>query len=77
MKNGLTLIGGIGLGAALMFLFDPARGRRRRALIRDKAVSLSNNARKTFNKKKKDLTNRAQGLLHEAKSQFAGDNQIT
>jgi hypothetical protein len=35
-----TLIGGLGLGAGLMYVFDPDRGKRRRAMARDKAESL-------------------------------------
>ena len=37
-KPAAALLGGIGIGAALMYLLDPDRGRRRRALVRDKAV---------------------------------------
>jgi hypothetical protein len=59
---------GAGIGALVMYLFDPNGGGRRRALIRDKAVGLSNDARHAFNKTKTDLSNRAQGLFHEAKS---------
>jgi osmotically-inducible protein OsmY len=38
MDRKWTLASGIGLGAALMYLLDPDRGRRRRALLRDRAV---------------------------------------
>lgn len=68
MKNILALLGGLGVGAALMFLFDPKGGNRRRALIRDKAVGLSNDVRETVGKRTRDLSNRAKGMLHEAKS---------
>jgi hypothetical protein len=33
-----TLLAGVGLGAALAYIFDPDRGARRRALVRDKAI---------------------------------------
>jgi len=35
MHPGLLLLGGFGVGAGLMYLFDPLHGRRRRALLRD------------------------------------------
>jgi hypothetical protein len=67
MTKILAVVGGIGAGAALMFLLDPDRGRRRRALIRDKAVGLSHDFQRAVHKKSTHLSNRAQGLLHEAK----------
>jgi len=36
--SGLFVLGALGIGAALMYLFDPESGRRRRELIRDKYV---------------------------------------
>ena len=72
MNKIFAILGGIGAGAALMFLLDPDRGRRRRALIRDKAVGLSNDLRKTMDKKSADLKNRAEGLVHETKSLISG-----
>ncbi len=38
MNRQLSLLGGIGLGAALMYMVDPDRGKRRRALVRDKLL---------------------------------------
>lgn len=38
MDRKWTLASGVGLGAALMYWFDPDKGRRRRALLRDRAV---------------------------------------
>ena len=68
MKNILTILGALGAGAAIMYLFDPNGGNRRRSLIRDKAVGLSNDVRETVTKRTTDLSNRAKGLLHEAKN---------
>ena len=44
MNKGVALVGGVGLGAALMYIFDPDRGKRRRALIRDKVEAAGNKA---------------------------------
>src|SRR4026207_453832 len=68
MMKVLALLVGAGTGALLMYLFDPKAGDQRRAQIRDKAVGLSNDAKDAFNKTATDLSNRAQGVLHNAKS---------
>lgn len=70
MNKALALLGGLGAGAALMFLFDPERGNRRRALIKDKAVSLNRRTQRAVTGKVEDLRNRTKGMLHEAKSAF-------
>ena len=72
MGRVLALLAGAGTGAILMYLFDPNGGNRRRALIRDKAVGLSNDAKRAINKTTTDLSNRAQGVLHDVKSLVAG-----
>ena len=38
MNRGLALGAGLGIGTSVMYLFDPDRGKRRRALLRDKLV---------------------------------------
>ena len=75
MKNVLAILGGIGAGAALMYLLDPDRGSRRRALARDKAIGLSNDFRRAIDKKSTDLSNRAQGIIHEAKALVGGKHE--
>lgn len=72
MKGIITILGGLGVGAALMYFFDPNGGRRRRALVRDKAVGISNDVRDSIGSKSRDLRNRAKGLVHEAKSLIPG-----
>ena len=62
-KNLTTLASGIGLGAALMYLTDPERGRRRRALVRDQLVSLANETGEAIGPTVRDLRNRARGLV--------------
>jgi hypothetical protein len=58
----LTMLSGVGLGAALMYAFDPDRGKRRRALVRDKLVSSTETAVDAASATARDLRNRAQGL---------------
>lgn len=68
MNKGLSMIGGIGLGAGLEYLFDPEMGDRRRAMIRDKAVEALNKAEEAIEVTAKDLQNRVTGLVSELRS---------
>jgi hypothetical protein len=61
-----TLLCGMAAGAALMYFLDPDRGGRRRALLRDKAVGLSNDLGEAATGAARDLRNRAQGVVAEA-----------
>ncbi|HYJ46308.1 MAG TPA: hypothetical protein VEV81_06805 [Pyrinomonadaceae bacterium] len=65
LNTALILLGGIGLGAALMYMLDPDQGRRRRAVTRDKLVSASNKTGQVIGKRSRDLRNRAQGVIAE------------
>ena len=73
MRRELVLLSGVGAGAALMYMLDPDRGARRRALVRDKAVSLANKTPDAVNATARDLSNRARGLVSEASTMFRGD----
>lgn len=66
MKLG-SLLAGLGLGAGLMYLLDPERGDRRRALIRDQATHYRTHGVDTVSKRSRHLRNRAAGLLAEAR----------
>lgn len=66
----LTILGGLGAGAALMYFMDPEKGRARRAQVQDKMTGVSNDLRDGIEGRSKDLSNRAKGLLHEAKTAF-------
>jgi len=67
-KKAATLLTGVGLGAAIMYVLDPARGRSRRALARDKAVALANRTGRVVAKTSRDLGNRAKGVAAEIRS---------
>ena len=60
------ILGGVALGALAMFLLDPDKGRRRRALARDKMYSATVRTGKRIDAKSRDLANRAKGLRAEA-----------
>jgi uncharacterized membrane protein len=70
MNRNLLFLGGIGLGAGLMYIFDPDRGRRRRATARDAARHIVNAIDDAVGKTSRDLSNRAQGLVAELDSIF-------
>ena len=70
MKGLLALLGGIGVGALLMYMYDPDRGNRRRALVRDKMMKFNRQTQQAVTGHVKDLRNRAKGMLHEAKAVF-------
>ncbi len=69
-RNPLTLLGGVGLGAGLMYLLDPDGGRRRRALARDKAVHGLKVSGKALRKTSVDVGNRTRGLVAGAASRL-------
>ncbi len=75
MDRRLAFFTGLGVGAGAMFLLDPDRGGRRRALIKDKAVSLSHNSREALDKTARDLRNRASGVIAETKARL-GENHV-
>jgi gas vesicle protein len=71
MRGIFAILTGLGIGAALMYLFDPEGGNRRRALIRDKAVKFNRQTKEALDSTVKDLSNRAKGTVHGLKSTMA------
>lgn len=70
VNTGWAVLGGIGVGATLMYLLDPDRGNRRRALLRDKLTWCTNKTGMYLGKAGRDARNRAQGLVAEARNAF-------
>jgi BON domain-containing protein len=64
---------GVGVGAGLTFLFDPDGGARRRALIRDKVVRTGHKTRDALGATRRDLGNRFNGAMAEARGMFGKD----
>jgi len=65
-------------GAGLMYLLDPAFGKRRRAIARDKAIHFSKVAARTLNITARDVGHRIEGLVahgsHALKSEEVIDD---
>lgn len=71
--NKKSALVGVGVGAALMYFLDPDRGSRRRALVRDKFDAAANKTADYAGKMKRDLRNRAYGVVAETKSLFRSE----
>lgn len=56
---------GAGIGAGLMYLLDPERGNRRRALVRDQLVHAKHKTGDVLRGTTADFGNRSKGLVHE------------
>ncbi len=68
-----TFLYGLGLGAGFMYLYDPERGNRRRALIRDQWVGFLNDTDDLIGKGTRDLGNRARGFTAEMRGLVTGE----
>jgi len=66
-----TLLTSLGLGAGLMYFYDPRLGNRRRALVRDQANSVVNNIDDSIDKAMEDARNRARGVLAELSAKLS------
>lgn len=71
MNKGFTFGAGLGLGTGLMFLLDPDRGRRRRALLRDKGIWAARKTGECWDATTRDLSNRTQGIVSGLKSHLS------
>lgn len=79
-RSMLFLLTGMAAGAGVMYILDPAVGRRRRALARDKMVSTMHDAEHVLEQRSRDLRNRAMGAIAELRSRmrerFADDDVL-
>ena len=72
MRNrSVSWLAPLAIGAAAMYLLDPDRGARRRALIRDKAIRASRRTREGAAAVGTDLKNRTTGALAEMRGLVA------
>lgn len=70
MRNDVALLAGVAIGAGAMFLLDPDRGARRRALIRDKAARAANKSSDGLDALTRDLANRTRGAATNVRGAF-------
>lgn len=64
---------GASLGAAVMYLLDPDRGNRRRALVRDQWNRITNDTTEAVRARASDLKNRTRGVVHEMGSKIRSE----
>jgi uncharacterized membrane protein len=62
------MLAGMGLGAGLMYFFDPRVGNRRRAIVRDRMTRWSHNVNDAIGVTSRDLSHRVQGMLAMSRS---------
>lgn len=67
-SNVAALLTSAVLGALLFSLFDPDRGRGRRAVARDKTMRAARRSRERLGAASRDVRNRTQGLVSRAGS---------
>jgi hypothetical protein len=65
-----SVLAGLGIGAALAFVFDPDRGARRRALVRDQLVRGSRKTRDGIDATMRDIGNRSRGVAASVRGRF-------
>jgi len=70
IDSGMRALGYLGLGAGLMYFLDPDRGRRRRALARDRMAHTANVLGGAVDTTARDLSHRVHGLLAEGSQLF-------
>jgi uncharacterized membrane protein len=70
MRDQGKLLGGVLIGLGLAYLFDPDRGARRRALVRDKATSTGRRLADNLEATTRDLRNRAAGTAAELRGRI-------
>lgn len=73
-KSPASFLRGLGLGAALMYLCDPARGRARRARLRDMAEHARVKERRFLGKATRDANHRVRGVVERVR--HAGSKEL-
>jgi len=70
----VVVAGAVGVGAALAYVFDPDRGRRRRSVARDKVISAAHTAGDALDTTSRDVRNRTRGAKAAVRSALERDD---
>lgn len=73
MNKALLFGTGLGIGTAAMFLLDPDRGKRRRALVRDKFALATRKTGECMEVTARDLRNRTRGTIAAIQSRLSSE----
>ena len=68
MKRLLALATGIAAGALVMYMLDPNSGRRRRALVRDKAIAAGHDVEKLARGTTRQTANHVRGVAAKVRA---------
>ncbi|HEY7186269.1 MAG TPA: BON domain-containing protein [Vicinamibacterales bacterium] len=69
-RDRTVMLAGIGVGMGLMYLVDPDRGRRRRALVKDKLSYSAHTAVHAMGTAGRDVAHRANGVVARVRRAF-------
>lgn len=70
LQEGGALLTGLGLGVGLMYFFDPERGRRRPALVRDRLTHSAHLGPDAAGATGRDVAHRAEGIVSRLRDSF-------
>ncbi len=68
-----AVLGGVGLGSALLYFLDPSQGRRRRIHARDKAARAARLGRRDLSQIEHDISNRTLGLIARLRARMRSE----
>ena len=74
MRSGAAFLTGAGIGAGLVYLLDPERGRRHLTLVRDRATSAFGRRGETMSTAARDLASRTRSAMAEVRARFRGEH---
>ncbi|MDL2335204.1 MAG: YtxH domain-containing protein [Chloroflexota bacterium] len=66
-RPGIALIGGLGIGVALMYLLDPERGKQRREALMAKLAQWTRDGRQAAATKVSELSDRTAGVISDVR----------